>query len=356
MRYRVSGVDKDTGELLEITLEAPSESAARAAAQKRGVSATEVGPAVATQASSAASGRGLEQGHFVGAPVVNVALPRRGSSLGIASLVLGVLAFMICWIPFLNLLGVPLSALGLLLGLIGVVVALTRKGSGIGFPIAGIVVCGLALGVAILMTTAIMSGVAAVGDGIFAEQNESRATNQTSVGEGQSSGVKAEAAPSKSTDAQVTWAPAESPVRQGDVQVRITSVTVNKVKLPDRFGREQRESPEPGLVVALEIANLSETKKADYRTWGDDTFSFGDSTSLADNFGNSYRLVTFGLGERPEGGVLAESLYPGKSTSDVIVFEVPVEKAKFLDLTLPAKNFGGTGMIRLKIPASMVRR
>lgn len=70
-------------------------------------------------------------------PTVNVNLPRRGSSLGIASLILGVVAFAICWIPLLGMLGIPLSGLGLLLGIVGTIVAVVRRGSGIGFPIAG---------------------------------------------------------------------------------------------------------------------------------------------------------------------------------------------------------------------------
>ena len=68
---------------------------------------------------------------------VQVQMLRRGSSLGVASLVLGTISFAICWVPLLGMLGLPLSGLGFVLGLIGILVALVRKGSSIGYPIAG---------------------------------------------------------------------------------------------------------------------------------------------------------------------------------------------------------------------------
>src|SRR5207249_4641219 len=60
------------------------------------------------------------------------------------SMILGILAFLICWIPLVGAIGFPLSALGLLLGVPGVVIALCRKGRGIGFPIAGLAISALA--------------------------------------------------------------------------------------------------------------------------------------------------------------------------------------------------------------------
>lgn len=88
-------------------------------------------------------------------PVVQIVVERGGRachSLGIASMALGSLAFLICWIPLLGMLGMPLNALGTLLGLGGFVVAVVRGGSGIGFPAAGASICILALAVAYKLT------------------------------------------------------------------------------------------------------------------------------------------------------------------------------------------------------------
>ncbi len=62
----------------------------------------------------------------------------------------------------------------------------------------------------------------------------------------------------------------------------------------------------------------------------------------------------FSAMSKPEGRVDRESIYPGKAITDVLIFELPVENAEHLDLELPAENFGGTGMVRLRIPARMV--
>lgn len=85
--------------------------------------------------------------------------PRRGSSMGIASIVLGVLGLLICWIPIFGALGIPLSGLGLILGVGGFVVAFRRQGSGIGFPITGIAISGLALAIAVSLAMLLAHGV-----------------------------------------------------------------------------------------------------------------------------------------------------------------------------------------------------
>jgi hypothetical protein len=67
-------------------------------------------------------------------------------SLGIAALVLGIVSLVISFIPCVGVIGIPLSVLGLLMSAIGSVIAITRKGSGIGFPIAGGAINLLAFG------------------------------------------------------------------------------------------------------------------------------------------------------------------------------------------------------------------
>jgi hypothetical protein len=60
-------------------------------------------------------------------------------------MVLGGIAFVFSLIPFVGMFTFPLSALGLLVGIVGGVVALCRGGRGIGFPIAGVALSGTAL-------------------------------------------------------------------------------------------------------------------------------------------------------------------------------------------------------------------
>lgn len=78
---------------------------------------------------------------------ISAAGPGRGAvhSLGIGSMVLGIVALLFSFIPCIGVFSMPLSGLGLLLGIIGTVVALRRSGRGIGFPIAGSAINGMAL-------------------------------------------------------------------------------------------------------------------------------------------------------------------------------------------------------------------
>jgi hypothetical protein len=112
------------------------------------------------------------------------------------------------------------------------------------------------------------------------------------------------------------------------------------------------------LMVKLELLNTNPNKKVEYHSWSGKDISFDrDFATLRDNFDNSYKRISFGLGSHPVGAVeRSESIYPNKSVTDVLVFELPLETIEYLRLELPAKNFGGTGMLRLQIPRSMIKR
>lgn len=62
--------------------------------------------------------------------------------LGMASVVLGLIALMLGFLPVL---GIPISALGLLFGLIGLVAAFFPNGDILRWSLGGVVVCATAL-------------------------------------------------------------------------------------------------------------------------------------------------------------------------------------------------------------------
>lgn len=303
----------------------------------------------------------LERGHVPHVPSVNVHMPRRTSSLGVVSLILGVIAFFFCWIPVLGILSIPLSALGLLLAAIGSLVALVRRGSGIAYPIGGGVVSGLAL----LIGSAQIAAVTGVATAIDESQRRKTRTNQEVVGSGPPTSQERPAteqppAPESAGDskgAEPEWASAKSPVRQGDVEVRITSVFVGKVPLRSRFDGRVTTSQDDLLAIHLGVTNRSQSKKVEYRSWlGRDVLFTRDYATLKDNFGNGYKRISFGYGADIIGHAESASIYPGKELGDVLIFEIPVDAAEYLDLELPARNFGGDGMLRIRIPAEMIRR
>jgi hypothetical protein len=300
------------------------------------------------------------------APKPSPAPPAAGgsNSLGIASLVLGALAFSICWIPFLGVFGLPLSGLGAILGLVGFVAALRRAGRGIGFPIAGTAVSALALIVCVAITTAFSRAVVETGKSINETREKAQATNQTVVGAKPPDAAAAANPPAMPVppnpkvqeQEQENWASAKQAVQQGDVRIRVTKVAVQKIPLKN-LGRST-ESTDDLLSVHLQVANTSQTKKVNYLTWRGKDFSLErDWAAMTDNFDNTLKRIGFGFGTEVEGAVEStESIYPGKSVDDILVFEAPIDATEYLRLELPAKNFGGTGNIRLQIPTNMIER
>lgn len=290
---------------------------------------------------------------------VQVQQPSKAShSLGIASLVLGIIAFLICWIPFLGLLGLPLSVLGVVLGGVGLLLAFVRKGSGIGFSIAGTALSLLSAFVVIGITTATVKSLEEASAKAQATQQTvlvpSTPTEPAADTPDSRPSVDREQPP-KATAPEQQWADARNAVQQGDLQVRIAKVSVGKVPLKDAF-REGSKSKDDFLMVNLELVNKNPTKKVEYHSWSGKDISFDrDYATLEDNFGNSYKRISFGFGSNPIGAVEgSESIYPNKSVTDVLVFETPLETIEYLRLELPAKNFGGTGMLRLQIPKDMI--
>jgi hypothetical protein len=112
------------------------------------------------------------------------------------------------------------------------------------------------------------------------------------------------------------------------VQVRVQTVTANTM--------------DGGLLIDLNVKNLSDTRKIEFSTWNGD--SLGDRrhwATLIDNFGNEYK--------RKNPSSWTDSIYPASEKLDRLEFEPPVNNIQWLHLELPAENFGGNGMIRFEI-------
>jgi hypothetical protein len=74
---------------------------------------------------------------------------KKTNGLGVASLILGILACIVGIIPICGMMGaVPLALIGGVLGIVGIIIAASSKRIGAGMPIAGIIVCVLSIGVA----------------------------------------------------------------------------------------------------------------------------------------------------------------------------------------------------------------
>ncbi|HNU50207.1 MAG TPA: hypothetical protein PKJ98_04730 [Verrucomicrobiota bacterium] len=73
-------------------------------------------------------------------------------TLGIIAIVVGVLSLLVGWVPFLGLLAMPTAFIGLLIAGVGFLIALCKRGKGVGMPVLGGLICLAALMVPVLST------------------------------------------------------------------------------------------------------------------------------------------------------------------------------------------------------------
>ncbi len=78
----------------------------------------------------------------------------KGNGLAVAALVLGIIALVFCWIPFLNVLSIILGLIGLGLGVPGLLGALRGRRSGKGIAITGVILSVVAIIAAIAISAA----------------------------------------------------------------------------------------------------------------------------------------------------------------------------------------------------------
>lgn len=252
---------------------------------------------------------------------VDLVIKRGVSPLGIASLVLGIVACIFCWIPFLGIFILPIAFIGALLGIAGIALAVVNKKTGFSFPVSGIIACLLSVSISLLVT-------GGVSQAIVAATERARRTNQESVSQANGSPRIVE-----------EWSKSAT-VKQGEVSVTMESKNSGLVQA-------QPASRTFYLVVSLTITNLSGTKKLDFESWAGKRFDFGSQpATLVDDNGNRYKII---VESGFDSGSSAASIYPKERQLDTITFEKPVQNYKWLHLELPASNFGGEGVIRFEI-------
>ena len=272
-----------------------------------------------------------------GRPVVKVVQPKaRGTSgFGVAALVLGIVACLTCWIPLLSILSIPISALGLLFACLGFVVSLLGRRSSIGMPFAGGIVCGVAIFVA--------GATSGVVNRAFELVEEAERASQGGAG-------PAKPGPVIQLGQKHAW---------DGRALTVVSARVGKVAYKS-FMSQDMETDEEYFVVELEASNTTTNEKFKYYTFRDRETSFladREEISLTDSKGNVYDSVSVGSKNQPTGAVsYLESLYPGKSVRDILVFEAPIKGNGPYRLALPLSKFDGEGFATWEIPESALKR
>ena len=129
-----------------------------------------------------------------------------------------------------------------------------------------------------------------------------------------------------------------------ELTLKIESIHVGKVKVcAALLNNRILDSEKSFTAVKLRITNGSTGEKVNYvgsRGWSHPI------AALHDDLGNEYKSQEVGL-SGAIGQIVTESVYPGKSASDVYLFEIPVAKAKRLAITIPGETFGGNESVSL---------
>jgi hypothetical protein len=259
--------------------------------------------------------------------------------LGIASLVLGILAIPIAAVPCIGVWSLPVSGVGLVLGVIGLVIVLASKRGGLGFPIAGSSVNVVALGLVglwFLVCAGMFSGMKQFGEEL------------------QQAGVELAKEMKEQQEREAAeWVDAsQDAATHGDVRVRVKSVTLSPVDLVDGNGAK---SPSNYLVIRLSIENTSAAVDVNYKGWSGNSGFGPDAATLKDKLFTTYLAATFH--QKVKGQVRnSRPIAAGQSLEDVLVFQPPLNNPDELRLELPATTFGGMGKIKFRIPAAMIKR
>lgn len=258
---------------------------------------------------------------------------RPSNSVGIASVILGILALLICWIPLVNIISLILGGIGLLLAGIGLFLGLSRKGSGIGFPIAGGAVSVISMSVAGAMLFAMFSAAG----GVRAVQQARAAAKQAK--EKQTTGAVASDVPPVNV-----WDVAGTTADAGEFSLKILSVEIGPVEF-ERGGQTEDDF----LKIKYQIHNNSDVKKIDFYRWGD-----RQSDTLSDEFGNTYSSRFNSVSGVKDKIYAIEEIYPEATAIDTFIFDLPVKKATELRLKLGGLKSNGYDPVRFKFPAPKV--
>jgi len=280
----------------------------------------------------------------------NVTESKVGMVLGIISLVITVLAMMICWIPFLNLIVPLMIFISGVLAIIGIVVASSKKEMGIGWPISGCLLSIISTFVMIIISIFIGGFFSILGNEIKSQIEESEHISSGSPAR-ESTTAATESAEQEPQIERKSWTPVNRAVVLNDISVSIIDAVIGQVKSYNSSGREYFTDAEL-LVVTVQLTNVSETRRIEYHTWGGVNRYDEVATRLTDNYDNYYKWLYLDNYTTPEGRVNEFTLNPDVTITDVLIFEKPIDVAETMYLELPGVNIGSSDWLRFEIPSS----
>lgn len=247
--------------------------------------------------------------------------PRNFSALaGVASVAVSALALVLLLMPGYRGLGLTLTALAVLVGLVGLVSGLRT---------------GRAVGLAAVGSVAGLLFLAAVGLlAVFTGGSDSAGLVDPMI---------------LRTSLPLTLD------RKGDIQLAVTAATVGPA--PTLGSERSQWAGKPLLMITIRVENLG-SRPVTFRGWDNlHQNRPGGRPRLADNLGRSYSALEFRLpGAAPVGQPRPPQPVTARGIADVLFFAPPDPGVDWLSLDVPASAVGQSGVFVLRIQGSAIRR
>jgi len=231
----------------------------------------------------------------------------------------------------------PLAAVGLVLGAAGALAVGGETPARLVLPLGGAAVSGLALIVAWFLPSLFGPGYEA-----------SRAKSDYDPDVVRVVPLRAASGGSAALEAGGSADASQAALQQGYIRVRIASAAVAPVQVVDS---KKRYTKQPFLAVTVQIQHLGNGERVRLVHWG----TTGERTvpdAVATTNGRKLALANTDP-DMPVGVSYGQDLFPGRATSDLLLFDPPPAGAA-VRLELPAEAWGGHGVFRFQIPDSMM--
>lgn len=264
-----------------------------------------------------------------------------GKREGVLSFFFGSVALALASMPYLWLLTIPLSALGLWLGL-----RAWRAAAAVKYWDFAVV------GPSVSLTVLLLAGVWPLLARISALGNQPHFPAGPPERMAFPFGKKLRLTPFDSAK----WADAsKSAVNQGEVCLAVNTVRVEAPALLKNGQKMQSKAKK--LVIRLQLVCMTTQREISFESWGMAPKRGGTHAPVltGDTSKRKYPLAVFASDTSVVDQEAKPSLYPKLYADDVLVFEPPTGGLEDMSLELPASAFGASGSLRLFIPAAMIQ-
>jgi hypothetical protein len=346
IRWCVIGAFMDSGEDVELVIEAIDQAAARDVAHRRGVAVTSVRPEIPIQPAQIVEVRRQQvvtrpptplrewtpgpvpAGHSANAPTVNVNMPRSNSE-AVAGMIMGIMACLGGCIPVINFLAAIVGAIGFVFSLSGLLSA-KRRGGG-GYALAGLLLSALGAGPTAFVMIAAWAKSQQVKEqtraGLAEERPRPRVVGNPSMRDGKPATVG-------------------TSLSMGPAVVTLKAV---RIGIPELAAGSRVDDLRESLIVRMQVRSMLTERKLAFEGW--DSGDVLSSSRLIDDFGTEYRRRPAAIGPLV-GDFDRGDISPGATVDVFLLFETPDPDAEWIELRLPGSVLGTSGSETFRIERS----